>query len=216
MADGDSSLPDQPQQPHPVVDPIARNWRWRRSVPWMAVEVVLISASVFLGLAGQQWLENRQHREQAKETLRRFREELATNRTEIATKLGYHRTLAEKLRPWVRTDPAQRGEPDIDFAGLQPPFFRTTAWDLALATQSLGDLDHELAFAISGIYMLQRLIDQQTQAMTQAMFLRPPWENGPAFLMIVEPYYSDLISIEPNLLEMYDAVLPQIDATLAD
>ena len=105
---------------------------------------------------------------------------------------------------------------NIPFEGLQPPFFDTTAWDLAIATQSLAHVEPDLAFAISSLYKYQRLIDEQTKAMTQAMFLRPPWENGEAFLLIVEPYYSDLIGIEPQMLKMYDAVLPEIDAALAD
>jgi hypothetical protein len=38
-------------------------------VLWMAVETILISVSVFLGLIGQQWYENAQRREEAKASL---------------------------------------------------------------------------------------------------------------------------------------------------
>jgi hypothetical protein len=191
-------------------------WRRERSFLWMAVEVALISARVFLGLAGQQWLENRQRRDEARASLQRFRAELEVNRKEVATKLEYHRSLAAQLRPYVRTDPAKRGPANIAFDGLQPPLFETTAWDVAIGTQSLADIGQDLAFTISRIYRYQRLVDEQTKAMTQAMFLRPPWENGPAFLLIVEPYYSDLIGIEPEMLKMYESVLREIDAALAD
>jgi hypothetical protein len=43
----------------------ARRW-WRRSFLWMAAEMVLITASVFLGLIGQQWYEDRERRQEAR------------------------------------------------------------------------------------------------------------------------------------------------------
>jgi hypothetical protein len=182
----------------------------------MAVEVVLISASVFLGLAGQQWFEDRQRRDAAQDALRRFRAEISYNRDEVTKKLEYHKVLADELRPYVRADPKSRGSVNGPSQGLQPPFFETTAWDLSIGTQALANFEPDLAFALSRIYRFQRLIDEQTKAITQAMFLRPPWEDGQAFLLIIEPYYSDLVGIEPILLKMYEDVLPLIDAALVE
>jgi hypothetical protein len=47
------------------------------ATPWLKIllEVVLITAGVFLGLAGESWRESREHRELAEQSLRRFREE---------------------------------------------------------------------------------------------------------------------------------------------
>jgi hypothetical protein len=203
------------REPVPVV-PSAGWWRHRGSFVWMAIEVALISASVFLGLAGQQWYESRKQRDLARDALGRIRAEVAINREEVTSKLVYHKVLATELRPWVRADPKSRGTAKGPTEGLKPPFFETTAWDLAISTQALANVDLDLAFAISKIYRLQRLVDEQTKALTQAMFLRPPWENGEAFLYIIEPYYSDLIGIEPILLTMYDEVLPAIDRVLGE
>jgi hypothetical protein len=47
-----------------------------RSVAGMLLQVVLIALGVFLGLAGEEWREDRENRSLAAETLRRFRVEL--------------------------------------------------------------------------------------------------------------------------------------------
>ena len=70
----------------PVQAPPERPRRRRRmrSLAWMVLEVLLISIGVFLGLAGEQWREDRENRRQAAESLRRFRAEIAANREAIS------------------------------------------------------------------------------------------------------------------------------------
>jgi hypothetical protein len=53
---------------------------WRKSVTKIALEITLISVGVFLGLAGEQWREDRRHRELAESSLRSFRSEIVINR----------------------------------------------------------------------------------------------------------------------------------------
>src|SRR6266516_4604802 len=53
------------------------------------VVVVLISAGVFLGLAGEQWRESARHRALAEASLRRFRSEILTNRKAVAAVKDY-------------------------------------------------------------------------------------------------------------------------------
>ncbi|MEO6524986.1 MAG: hypothetical protein ABIP93_00010 [Gemmatimonadaceae bacterium] len=50
----------------------------------IALEVALISAGVFLGLAGDQWRENAWHRDLAKKSMERFRSEIVANRESLA------------------------------------------------------------------------------------------------------------------------------------
>lgn len=192
-----------------------RPWHGR-SILAMAVEVALIGLGVFLGLAGEQWRQSREHRAEALESLRRFRAEIVSNRSDVATKLDNHRPLQKDVAAFLAADPKGREAITLKFSGLQPPFFEQTAWDLAIATQSLAYLGPGIAFAISRIYTTQALLMDLGRGMTQAMYLTPPRENFEAFLGIVDLYYGDLVGIEPLLLEQYDDILPQIDAALAD
>lgn len=178
--------------------------------------MALIGTGVFLGLLGQQWLENAQHREVAEESLRRFRSEIATNREAVAGVRDYHVTTKRSIDAYFAADPNTRRAADVPMKGLQPIFFEQTAWDLALATQSLSYIDPELAAALSRIYNWQQAYADLTRSITQSMYLRPPNENLEAFLRAVTIYYGDLVVLEPALLGMYDDLLPRIDRALGD
>lgn len=117
----------------------------RRALVWKALlEIVLISTGVFIGLAAEQWRSNAQHRDQAHAALQRFKAEVETNQAAVDKVRAYH----EKLRVQIGTylNPKTRATaPEIQ--GFQPVIFEHTAWDLALATQSLADIDPQLTFS---------------------------------------------------------------------
>ena len=48
----------------------------RTTVTKAVIEVVLIGVGVFLGMAADQWRSDRQHRDQARDALQRFRVEI--------------------------------------------------------------------------------------------------------------------------------------------
>ena len=182
----------------------------------MAAEVVLIALGVFLGLAGEQWRQNAADREQAEETLRRFRGEMTANRAQVEGVLDYHRTQLAAVRKYLEADASARAGLAPAFQGLKPPFLDRTAWDLALATQSLAHIDSDLAYGLSRIYLLQDFVDELGRGIAQAMFLRPPQQEYVAFLSAVDLYYGDLVGLEPELVKAYDLVIPEIDRALGD
>jgi hypothetical protein len=194
--------------------PIVGSLSPRKSMIAIVLEVALISAGVFLGLAGEQWRENAQHREMAEASLRRFRAEISTNRKAVAAVRDYHASTMKALETYFAADVTARPTPAPRLMGLQPAAFEDTAWDLALATQSLAYLEPELAFALARIYSRQQAYEDLTRGIVQAMYLRPPSDNLEAFLRAVAVYYGDIVLIEPALLSMYDELLPEIDRTL--
>ena len=182
----------------------------------IGLEVLLISTGVFLGLMGEQWRERAQHRELAEESLRRFRAEIAINRTAVSAVKDYHATMKKTLDAYVSADAKTREKMDVRLRGLQPATFERSAWDLALVTQSLAHIDPQLVFSLSRIYTLQQGYADLSRGILQAMYLRTPDENLPGFLSAVAIYYGDIVLYEPRLLEMYDEVLPQIDRALSE
>ena len=159
---------------------------------------------------GEQWRENAHTRELAEDSLRRFRAEIVANRTAVAAVKDYHVGLLASLRAYLAADPKTRQVNSVQITGLQPVFFDQTAWDLALATQSLAYIDPQIAFGLSRIYGLQRTYGDLTGRIMQAIYLRPMTENFEGLVA----YYGDLVLWEPKLLQMYDAILPQIDRML--
>ena len=188
-------------------DPPARNSRWLVKI---VIEVTFISIGVFLALMGDQWRESRHDRELAMASLRGFRAEILANQTAVRAVKDYHVDLLARLRAYLALDSASRKGATVRLAGLQPVFFERTAWDLAMATQSLAHIDQDLAFRLSRIYGLQRTYAESTQGVMQAMYLRPLIETFDG----LTAYYGDLVLWEPALLKQYDEILPLIDRAL--
>lgn len=181
---------------------------------WMlkvGLEVVLITVGVFLALMGDQWRERAHDRELAEDALRRFRTEIVANQKSVAAVKDYHVTLLASLRAYLAADPKTRSSDMVRIRGLQPAFFEQTAWDLALATQSLPHIDQDLAYHLSRAYGLQRVYGQFTLNIMQAIYLQPLEANFDG----LAAYYGDLVLWEPQLLQMYDDLLPRIDRALA-
>ena len=189
--------------------PMAERSSW---LPKVIVEVVLISAGVFLALLGDQWRENAHDRRLAMDSLRRFRTEIVANQKSVASVKDYHVTLYKSLQAYLGADPKTRARETVRINGLQPAFFEQTAWDLALATQSLSHIESDLAFRLSRAYGLQRAYGQFTINIMQAIYLRPMEENFDG----LAAYYGDLVLWEPQLLQMYDDLLPRIDRALGE
>jgi len=174
----------------------------------------MLGLGVFLGLAGEQWREYRSHREAAQASLRRFRTEIANNRKAIAAVKDYHVAMRARIDKYLAATGKDRESVSVNLQGIQPAFTERTAWELALATQSLTYIDEHLAFALSRAYSTQQEYDELSRGLLQAMYVRPPSENVTVFLGSVGVYYGDIVLLEPKLIEMYDSVGAEIDRAL--
>jgi hypothetical protein len=188
-----------------------------KSIGHILLEVVLISAGVFLGLMGEQWRENRHHRELAEQALRRFKTELTSNRTAVAGVKDYHLDRLKELRAYFDATPDGRKSVSLQLTkSANPAFLDRTAWDLALATQSLSYIDSDLAFALSGIYNVQSALSGEAEAFMAGMFTRPPAADQTTYLAALQAYFGDMSFFEPKLLTMYDEALQKIEKALGD
>jgi hypothetical protein len=188
-----------------------------KSLLGLLTEVVLIGISVFLALLANQWSDARQHREHAHATLRYFREEIVTNQQAIEGRRQYHEALRREIDSFLQSDAPKTLESlysTTHFHGLEPITFERTAWDLALANQSLSYLPPKLAYAISRVYTRQQAFQTLENSILQS-FLAPSTfasqdETGLARSMAA--YLIDVNIHEPDLLKLYAELLPQIDA----
>lgn len=184
----------------------------------LALEVVLISSGVFLGLAGEQWRESRHEHQLAQAALRRFQTEIAANRKAVAANDGYHATLKSDLSAWLKADARTRPTLTLHMdRSLAPVFFEHSAWDLALATQSLVHIDEDLAFELSRLYRMQQGMDTlQTAIVQSTVYTRSPKSDAEDYFTSLNAFLGDVTYIEPLLLKMYDELQPKIDAALRE
>lgn len=138
--------------------------------------------------------------------------ELGDNKKAVADVRDYHAKLRASLRQYLAATPEQRKAISIGMQGVRPAQFETTAWDLALATQSLADLPQDLAYDISRVYRMQQGYVQLSQGILNSMYMNTPYTGGDAFLGSVTVYLDDVTLMEPQLLKLYDELLPKIEA----
>ncbi|MDP9097369.1 MAG: hypothetical protein M3N48_00035 [Verrucomicrobiota bacterium] len=191
-----------------------------KSLLGLLTEVVLIGISVFLALLANQWSEAREHRERANASLRYFREEIVTNQKAIETRRQYHEALPDEIDSFLQSDAPKTFEsfgPAVHFHGLEPVVFEHTAWDLALANQSLSYLDPQLAYAISRVYTRQQAFQTLQNAFLQSVIAPSTFASRDAtgFATSIKEYLIDVNIYESDLLKLYAQLLPQIDAVAA-
>jgi hypothetical protein len=182
----------------------------------IGLEVILISTGVFLGLAGEQWRESSHRHELAIISLRNFRAEIQKNRIEVAKVMDYHASTGKAIGEYLANPVEKRTKARPAITGLRVVTFEHSSWDLALATQSLANIDSSLALDLSHIYTVQRQLADETQGMVQAMFLQVSNQNPDALGEAVGIYFSDMGAFEPKLVKMYDDILPRLDGALGE
>ena len=212
--EGNGAPAETPATSPPTVEQHALPRSRAHSLFRIALELTLIATGVFLGLAGEQWRERAHHRELARESLRRLRAEIGTNRKTVEGVKDYHVEMRKRIEDYLAADEHARRTLSVKLRGVQPAYFEHTAWDLALATQSLTYIEPDLAFALSRVYGVQQQYAELSRGVLQAMYLRNPREDLDGFLAAVDTYYGDVVLMEPKLLGMYDELLPQIDRAL--
>jgi hypothetical protein len=184
----------------------------------IVLEVALISVGVFLGLLGEQWRESTHQRDLAKESLRRFRAEILENRDAVAAVASYHVARQKELQAALAKGPERFSGDGIHLQGIRWVTFDHSAWDLAIAAQSLAYVDADLALSLARVYNLQNFVTDLSRGVMQAMYVTPPINDNSSvtFFGSVLIYYNDVTIFEPRLLEMYDAILPSIDAAIGE
>ena len=189
----------------------------------IGLEVVLITAGVFLGLLGENWRENAEHRRLAEASLHRFRAEFRANKAEVERVYGRHVEELQGLQKYFdehqaalaanlvdpRT-PLPQPVPDMvtDSAGVA-----YAAWDVALATQSLAHLDPDLVAEMSAAYRLQQLYEDAHRNIQQAQYAA----TLPVSLMRGHmTYFGDASLYEELLLKRYDTILSRLDQAIGE
>jgi hypothetical protein len=217
--DGDE---DEHALPQPVSPSAARPHR-RHSVLKILLEVGLITAGVFLGLAGESWRESREHRELAEQSLVRFREEFEGNRMAVLRVHQRHIEQEKGMIAYLNANGPALVASMLDPRKLLPgPYpdtvtdsavFDYSAWDVALATESLAYIDPALVAMISDAHRMQQMIEDDHKAITQVSY---SYQNQVHWLRGVTGYFGDTALHERLLLERYEKLLPRLDKAIGD
>lgn len=191
-----------------------------RSLVNLLAEMVLIGVGVFLALLANNWHEEREHRALADSTLRNFAAEMRANQQRVKAHRQYHVTFASELNKLLkREEPLTMDQLDksAHFRGMEPVIFEHTAWDLALATQALSYIKPELAFDISKVYTQQNAFQTLENSFLASAFTPATFasENIKGLATSMGGYLEDVNIQEPDILQLYGKVIPEVDSALS-
>jgi hypothetical protein len=194
--------------------------RHRKTAGALLLELLMIGIGVFLGASAEQWRDARHERELARASLMNFRREVSDNRRRIAVVRSYHTDLATNTATFLngsRPHSLQNFITTVHYRGMVTADLEHTAWDLALATQALSNIDPSLAFDISHVYSMQQNFAQmQTNflgnTLTPTTFSNV--SNATPLAIAMSAYLGDVNIQEPLLMRLYDHLLPRIDSAL--
>lgn len=91
--------------------------------------------------------------------------------------------------------------------------FDFSAWDVALATESLAHIDPELVAMISDAHRMQQMVEEDHKAIAQVSY---SFQNQVHWLRGLAGYFSDTALHERLLLERYEKLLPRLDEAIGD
>jgi len=120
----------------------------------------LIVLSVLLGLALNEWRQERSNRELADTALANCLREIEQNRGQLSSKLPIHREVFGRLREIVMREDEMPGLPAVmaevmPEEGLQLPVLRDVAWQTAQSTGALRHMDFDEVTGLSELYLGQ-------------------------------------------------------------
>lgn len=132
-------------------------------LPRVLFESFLITMSILVALALDEWRENREDAETVQQALSNFVSEMQRNRVLIEDNAPFNLGLLNVLRN--RYESNDIGTVD-DFLNMiesyEPAQLRTTAWETALATGSLAKMEYDLVANLSYTYNKQNLYQLAT------------------------------------------------------
>ena len=187
----------------------------------IGLEVVLITAGVFLGLLGENWREDAAHLRLADASLHRFREEFRANKAEVERVYGRHVEELQGLQQYFAehhaelaanlVDPRQPLPQPIPDMATDSAGVAYAAWDVALATQSLAYIDPDLVAEMSSAYRLQQMYEDAHRNIQQAQYAAAPLVS---LMRGHLAYFGDASLYEDLLLKRYDAILSRLDRAI--
>lgn len=134
-------------------------------LPRVLFESVLITVSILLALALDEWRDTRQDKETVEIALSNFVKEVRLNRARVDDAAPFNQGLRDVLNHRHQIRDIGSSAEFIDMMeSYNPIVLQSTAWETALATGSVTKMNYELVSAMSLTYGLQSRYQQATRA----------------------------------------------------
>ena len=173
-------------------------------------ESMLIVMSILLALGVAAWQDGRAVNQLVTRSLTSFQYEITQNRSRIDDLFRYHAGLQSLLTETnVHSGPESiEGIRDV-LASLQSAVLLTSAWDTALATGALAEMDYETVFVLSLTYSYQQKFQTlYNSRLTDVLNLTTDDNVSQRRLSdTANRYVAEITAAEGELLAAYDQAM---------
>lgn len=175
-------------------------------LPRVIFESALITVSILLALGLDEWRENRETEETIKMALTNFLSEIAQNKARVDDAAPFNQGLHDVID---RRHQAGDISSISDFISIidsySPVVLQSTAWETALATGSLANMDYSLVSALSLTYGLQSRYEQTNRGAISRLTSPQVLTNDTLDLAVYNSlqYLKDVTGMEMELGVVY-------------
>jgi len=176
-------------------------------LPRVLFESFLITISILVALALDEWRENREDAENVQQALSNFVSEIQQNQARIDDAAPFNRGLLNVLRNRYDTDDIGSIDDFVNMVGsYSPADLQTTAWETALATGSLAKMEYNVVSALSFTYSRQNRYQIATQSGMSDLTSLQNLSDDRLDLAIYNSirYMTDISSMESDLSEYFN------------
>jgi hypothetical protein len=188
--------------------------RIAEKLPELIFETVCIVISILLALWVGQLVDDAKERRLALKALVNFRQELQANQDFMEQALPLHLDYIRKLKA---IQPPIQSWNDIDrqirFTGLGPSSAYSTAWETAVATNALVQIDYDTVKTLSRVYLRQRYVESVRQKFLDVFYAPTTYrsDNAVGLVQSMHIMFLDLARVEENVIKDYKSALKVID-----
>jgi len=175
-------------------------------LPRVIFESALITVSILLALGLDEWRENRETEATIRHAMSNFLSEIRQNKARVDDAAPFNQGLHDVVDQRYKNGDIQTMSDFISIMdSYSPVVLQSTAWETALATGSLAEMDYGLVSALSLTYGLQSRYEQTNRGAVSRLTSPQVLSNDTLDLAIYNSlqYLEDVTSMETELAVVY-------------
>lgn len=179
-------------------------------------ESALITISIVAALALDEWRENRQDQQMVEQALDNFLLEVRQNRERVEDTAPFNIGLRNVLeRRHVEGGIESVSEFVSIVESYSPNILQNTAWETALATGALAEMEYDMVSALSLTYSMQARYQQAVRTGTAELTSPQNLTGGNLELAVYNSirYLNELTRMEAELIAIFNEAAALIERT---
>ena len=191
----------------------------KKSAGVFLLEVILIIGGVLLGLAANEWRENRASKKQAQVSLDYILLEIKNNQAEVESIVTYHTQIRDSLRKLSNEILMHKKEVtflDLGDAlpnGFKIPLLQADAWKLANQVGSVNHIDFRVAEGLSKLYSLQNFCQKKLDKIADNFYIAANINPDKVSNLVLafSTLSQDILVQEKRLSKYYPEIIKKLE-----